>query len=116
MSETGVGQRIVQARKAKGMTQATLAHNLGVKTSTLTAWEHDRSEPRSNRLVTLAGLLGVSPLWLLQGDDAAAGGGAPIAFDRYAALRQKLDQVGRLQDELNTVLAALRQELDRLSP
>ncbi len=115
MSETGLGRRIVEARQTKGMSQAAVARNLGVKTSTLAAWEHNRSEPRSNRLVTLAGILGVSPLWLLEGDNTLASGGAPLPADRYGVLRQRLEQVQRLQDEMVTALSALRQELDSMS-
>ena len=115
MGETGIGQRIVEARQAKGMSQAAVARNLGVKTSTLAAWEHNRSEPRSNRLVMLAGILGVSPLWLLEGENTPASGGAPLAADRYGVLRQRLEHVQRLQDEVATALSALRQELDDMS-
>lgn len=115
MSETGLGQRIVEARHAKGMSQAALARNLGVKTSTLAAWEHNRSEPRSNRLVMLAGILGVSPSWLLESHNTPVSGGAPLPTDRYSAVRQKLEQVQRLQNEMAALLSALRQDLDELS-
>ena len=44
---------------------------LGVKHATLKSWENDRSEPRVNKLVALAGLFGVSPTHFLaeEGDD-----------------------------------------------
>jgi transcriptional regulator with XRE-family HTH domain len=55
------------------LTTSQLARRLGIKTETLHDWETDRSEPRSNRLLTLAGVLNVSPTWLLTG-----AGEAPI--------------------------------------
>ena len=41
------------------------SHLAGVKASTLRDWERDRSEPRVNKLVALAGIFGVSPTHLL---------------------------------------------------
>ena len=41
------------------------SHLAGVKASTLKDWERDRSEPRVNKLVALAGIFGVSPTHLL---------------------------------------------------
>ena len=61
------GDRMVWARESQSMTQADLARRLGVRTSTIMNWESDRSEPRSNRLQMLAGLLNVSIVWLMTG-------------------------------------------------
>ncbi len=62
-----IGSRLIAARERAGFTVAQLARRLGVQTRTLSAWERDQSEPRSNRLLMLAGMLGVSATWLLQG-------------------------------------------------
>lgn len=62
------GDRLAGAREAAGMTQADLARRLGVTLESLRSWEDDRSEPRSNRLQMLAGLLNVSIAWLLTGE------------------------------------------------
>jgi len=61
------GDRLAAAREQAGMTQAQLAKRLGVKASTLRAWENDMSEPRANRLSMLSGLLNVSLPWMLTG-------------------------------------------------
>ena len=53
-----------------------VAHRLGVRTSTLASWESGKAEPRTNRLMMLAGLLSVSPTWLLCGR-----GTAPLQTD-----------------------------------
>jgi HTH-type transcriptional regulator, cell division transcriptional repressor len=66
-----LAQRIVEAREAIGLTTAQLAHRLGVRTATLASWEQGRGEPRTNRLMMLAGLLSVSPTWLLCGRGTA---------------------------------------------
>ena len=62
-----LGKRIVQARTAMDLSTAQLARRMGVKTTTLAGWETDRSEPRANRLVTLAAMTNVSLGWLLTG-------------------------------------------------
>ena len=70
------GDRIVAAREAMGMNSPQLARRLGIKTQTLTGWEHDRSEPRANKLQMLAGVLNVSMIWLMSGD--GHGGRTPL--------------------------------------
>ena len=65
---TTFGDRMTGAREAAGLSQAELAKRLGVKVKTIRAWENDRSEPRANRLQMLAGVLGVSIMWLLNGE------------------------------------------------
>ena len=86
------GDRLAGAREAAGLTQEELAQRLGVRLSTLEAWEDDMAEPRGNRLQMLAGLLNVSLTWLLtaEGDglvdpDAAP---APLSVGAEAALAE----------------------------
>ena len=72
--EMTLGGRIYAARQNVGMSLHLAANLLGVRSSTLKSWENDRSEPRVNKLVALAGLLGVSPTHFLaeEGNDGAA--------------------------------------------
>ena len=71
--EMTLGGRIYASRQNSGMSLHITANLLGVKSSTLKSWENDRSEPRVNKLVALAGLLGVSPTHFLaeEGNDGA---------------------------------------------
>ena len=62
-----LGGRLIFAREAQKLSTAQLARRIGVKTESLSAWENDRSEPRANKLVSLAGVLNVTPTWLLCG-------------------------------------------------
>ena len=61
------GGRLTRAREARALTTRDLAWKLGVRQSTVTKWESDRSVPSSHRLSILAGLLDVSLSWLLHG-------------------------------------------------
>jgi transcriptional regulator with XRE-family HTH domain len=63
-----LGDRLVALREQAQLSQADLSRKLGVKKSTLVAWEEDRNEPRANRLQMLSGILGVSLKWLLTGE------------------------------------------------
>ncbi|MGI1663069.1 helix-turn-helix domain-containing protein [Palleronia sp. KMU-117] len=95
------GDRLAGAREAAGLSQADLAQRLGVTLESLRSWEDDRSEPRSNRLQMLAGLLNVSIAWLLTGE--GEGLEAPPQ-DRPAA-----SEPAAIPDELGpAVLAEIR--------
>jgi transcriptional regulator with XRE-family HTH domain len=99
------------------MSQAALAKRLGVKQSTLRGWEDDLSEPRANRLSTLAGILGVSMMWLINGEgeglDApeegpSADASARDVLNELRELRsdmlKRAEQLGRLEKRLRTAL------------
>lgn len=111
------GDRLAGAREAAGLTPRQLAKSLGVKTTTLQAWENDLSEPRANRLQMLAGMLGVSLGWLITGQGDGLTGpvdAAPISPDITAllqdmrALRARmahdLEKIGHLEKQLLTAL------------
>ncbi len=107
-SETATfGDRIAGAREAVGLSQRDLAHRLGVRTETLRGWEEDRTEPRSNRLQMLAGILNVSIRWLLTGEGA---GVAPPADGAGAEFR---NMVTELRD-LRADMARAAERLSRL--
>ncbi|PIE13132.1 MAG: transcriptional regulator [Rhodobacterales bacterium] len=88
------GDRVAGAREAAGMDQKTLAKRLGVKLSTLQAWENDMSEPRANRLSILSGLLNVSLSWLLDG----VGEGAPVPGEAQPTREDIIDVLTEIAD------------------
>lgn len=111
------GDRLAVAREQAGMTQGALAKRLGVRKSTLRAWENDMSEPRANRLSILAGLLGVSIMWLINGegegvegpDEDASNFGEMtdiLAEVRYlrAEMHKKAEQMGRLEKRMRRMI------------
>mgnify|MGYP000350806939 CR=1 FL=1 len=93
-----LGGRITRARDLAGLTLEDAASRIGVTDETLAEWESDRSEPRANKIMTLAGVLGVSPAWLISG-----AGNAPQAL---AALRNTML---RLVDAMPGPLTAIRE-------
>lgn len=106
-----MGGRLSRARDAAGLSVAQLARRLGVKSTTIQAWESDRSQPRSNRLAMLAGVLNVSLSWLLHGV-----GTAPTEDGRSDLARSvaaNLDRLRRLQEETDQIIVQLEDDLQR---
>ena len=95
------GDRVVAAREAMGISQAQLAHRLGIKSQTLQNWEEDRSEPRANKLQMLAGVLNVSIIWLMSGEGEGIRNRAETpAAGEVNALVAELRELRKLQTEL----------------
>lgn len=61
---TTVGARIIEARKAKDMTQLDLAKRLGISRAAVGQWEIDATSPSIAKLEEVALILGVEPQWL----------------------------------------------------
>ena len=104
-----IGGRIVHAREAQDLSTAQLARRLGVKSSTLHAWETDQRTPRSNRLIMLAGILNVSPTWLLMGY-----GERPMDGLSQTEMEQIRSAAGRLRQQTLTLADDLKQLEARL--
>ena len=100
------GDRLAGAREAAGMTQAQLAKRLGVKLTTMQSWEEDLSEPRANRLTMMAGIIGVSFSWLLNGE-----GEGVEAPDMGQDLPDGVDE---LLLELRAIKARIYRETERM--
>ncbi|MCB5410643.1 helix-turn-helix domain-containing protein [Pseudogemmobacter faecipullorum] len=108
------GDRLAGAREVAGLSQEELALRLGVRLTTLQAWEDDLAEPRGNRLQMLAGLLNVSLTWLLtaEGDGLAA----PQEGDRPlpAAVSEALTELTRLSAHASALAAEVARVEKRL--
>jgi len=109
-----IGGRLSRAREASGMSVKQLAWRLGVKTSTINAWERDRSQPGAHRLNMLSGLLGVSLSWVLHGV-----GQAPVEVEddgeALEVLGSQLDKLRNLHAETDHLLRRLQSNMGRLS-
>ena len=62
-----IGNRIAKYRKAKGMTQETLANEMGVSAQAVSKWETDTSCPDISTLPKLCKILGITADELLTG-------------------------------------------------
>lgn len=94
------GDRLSAAREQSGMSQDQLARRLGVKLKTVQAWENDMSEPRANRLNTVAGLLNVSIVWLITGE--GDGVNAPDEEPASPDIREILLEIRTVQTQMKS--------------
>ena len=91
-----LGSRIFETRRNAGMSLEMLASRVGVRPATLRAWENDRSEPRLNKVVAMAGIVGVSPTYFIA-EEGNAG-------EEVKGVRGRNDKlVSMLRDELRFI-------------
>jgi transcriptional regulator with XRE-family HTH domain len=62
--QSTVADRIIEARKAKNMTQLDLATRLGISRAAVGQWEINATSPSIAKLEDVALVLGVDPEWL----------------------------------------------------
>ncbi|MCC0035430.1 MAG: helix-turn-helix domain-containing protein [Hoeflea sp.] len=108
-----LGGRITRARDLAGLTLEDAASRIGVTDETLAEWESDRSEPRANKIMTLAGVLGVSPAWLISG-----AGDAPQAPGISIAVNEMSGEINRLRElalQITACVEALESRLETLN-
>ena len=108
-----MGGRLSRARDATGLPVAQLARRVGVKTATIQAWESDRSQPRANRLATLAGVLNVSLSWVLHGIGTAPAEDNPSELVKTISVQ--LERLKRLQEESEQLVAQIEDDLARFA-
>jgi transcriptional regulator with XRE-family HTH domain len=109
-----LGKRIVRAREAAQLSTAQLARRIGIRTSTLTQWEADSSEPRSDRLRAIAGHLNVSMIWLLIGRGSAPTDSGPLAQE-IRLLKTEIGALGEAATQIAERLEHLGQRLDDIA-
>ena len=105
-----LGGRITMLRENAGYSVAELARIIGVKQTTMTNWEHDRSEPRINKLVALSGVLGVSPVFLM----AELGGRSIKTPLSKTALQAKIQNMSMEVEHLSELLQQVNKSLRKL--
>jgi transcriptional regulator with XRE-family HTH domain len=111
--QTTTGSRIEQARNQLGLSLPQLARRIAVKSKTLENWENDRSEPRADKLMKLAGLLQVPLIWLLTGNTPQGSERMPVALETVG-IAQKLERAVAMQQELAALLISVSADVARL--
>lgn len=74
--DLAMAQRLVDRRKAAGLSQEALAAQLGVSRQAVSKWERSESSPDTDNLIALAALYGVSLDKLLYGEAASDADGS----------------------------------------
>lgn len=108
-----IGGRIRQARSEAGLSQRQLATRIAVTNKTLENWEEDRSEPRANKLVMMAGVLNIPSTWLLTGD-APKEMKRGFDFQETMGISQKLERAMAMQVAISSLLEEVSSDVSRL--
>ena len=69
-----LGERLIQLRAKAGLSQDTLAEQLGVSRQSVSKWENDASVPDLEKLVKLSGVFGISLDELVKGEVPGSAG------------------------------------------
>ena len=82
-----LAQRILNQRRARGLSQEELAEQVGVSRQAVGKWESGQSQPDLDKVIALSRCFEVSCDWLLTGREpeapaAPASGGAEGNYDR----------------------------------
>ncbi len=113
MIESTLGARIESARVAQDLTPAQLASRLGVLTKTIGSWLSDRSEPRANKLVTLAGVLNVPVMWLMTGNEPDEGRDIDNLCETTSLL-SKMERLLSVHQQASVMILEIQAEVNRL--
>lgn len=89
--DLAMAQRLVDRRKAAGLSQEALAAQLGVCRQAVSKWERSESSPDTDNLIALAALYGVSLDELLYGEAAGDGNGNTEASDEAEETENSTD-------------------------
>ena len=89
--DLAMAQRLVDRRKAAGLSQEALAAQLGVSRQAVSKWERSESSPDTDNLIALAALYGVSLDELLYGEAAGDSDGGTEASDETEETENSTD-------------------------
>lgn len=89
--DLAMAQRLVDRRKAAGLSQEALAAQLGVSRQAVSKWERSESSPDTDNLIALAALYGVSLDELLYGKAVGDGDGGTEASDETEETENSAD-------------------------
>ena len=89
--DLAMAQRLVDRRKAAGLSQEALAGQLGVSRQAVSKWERSESSPDTDNLIALAALYGVSLDELLYGEAVGDSGGNTEASDETEGAENSTD-------------------------
>jgi transcriptional regulator with XRE-family HTH domain len=113
MPTSTLANRITTAREDANLSIGDVSSLVAVKTETYIKWESGTSQPRANKLVTLAGVLKVMPVWLLDGDNDFLQDLS--REEKITLLSQRIEHMKLTQNRMITMLDELTCDLGDVS-
>lgn len=113
---TDLGNRIAQAREQAGLSQGQLAEKMDVSQQVIAAWERKAKTIRTNTLIKLAGILGVSAdelLGMKTPRQKAPAGRTRQVFDSVSSLPRRQQQ--KIVEVVQALVAQQSNRTDKAS-
>ena len=108
----GLGQKMRQLRKQRGLTQRTLAERLGVSTPALCRWESGQAFPRRENVQAFANAFDLSESELLSMISTTANVAVETSFAEEAPARRASDDVcAKREDQLKNLLMSCKRQI-----
>ena len=95
MDQIKIGKFIASCRKAKGITQASLAEKFGISDRAVSKWENGKSLPDAGIMLDLCELLGISVNELLPGEKIMTETYNKKAEENLLAMKREVDEKNR---------------------
>ncbi len=102
-----ISERIFERLKQLNMTQKSFSEQTGILPSTISEWKKNKTNPSSDKIMSICKVLDVTPEWLLSGIDGAAGREKSTAY--YVI--DKKTGIGTLVERYNELEADKRDRL-----
>ena len=102
-----ISERVFERLAQLSMTQKEFSHKTGIKQSTISEWKKNKTNPSSEKIMSICEALDVTPDWLLSGVDPA--GSRELSRDYYTV--KKDTDIGILITSYNSLDPALRERL-----
>ncbi|MFN2927084.1 helix-turn-helix domain-containing protein [Lachnospiraceae bacterium YH-ros2228] len=100
-----VSERIFARLEELSMSQKEFSERTGIQQSTISEWKKKKTNPLSEKIMPICKALGVTPEWLLLGEDSSEAGKA----DYY--MIQKKTEAGRLIESYERLSPKFRERV-----
>ena len=109
-----MGERIRNARKAKGLTQKQLAEQIGAKHTSVSGWEKDQHKPDVDSLELICGALDVPISYLIEIEQNERQVQRLLAYQQSTFEIEIMSMFRKLSlDEKNMIYDLMKSTLDR---
>lgn len=102
------GDRLAAAREAATLSREDAAERIGVRAATYESWEDDAVMPRANQIQRLAGITGVSLVWLMIGEGLGVGVPSGEVFCGSSSLDRISDDLARTRAQMEELERRVR--------
>ncbi len=89
-----LGNRLLNLRKSKGLSQEDVAEKLNVSRQTISKWETDQSTPDFDKILPLCKMYGISSDELLTGEAPKENGLKPSTEENVGHLKRRAQYIG----------------------